>query len=245
MLSTMVSTTLQPRYIRYIKLSIIGFSILFVILLLTYNHEATNGRLQQVAPRWLTSYNSYNDTIAINITDYNILKNQLYNLQQQIQQLHDSDKQHKQLLQDAKDLLLSSQQHHNNTDQQLQHNIDDAIQRIHDCGIYDNTVSELLKERSYPYLFNAIFVVSLRDNRWDRFIEQLYDWPQLYDMTYHITATDGSSIDVQQWINEGKLRNDFLSLSREIKPGEYIRQMARGELGCADTHFRAWYVYKH
>ena len=198
-------------------------------------------------------------TQSSNNTQYHELQTQVLQLQSELQRLHELDRSHKELLESAKQLLIDSNKQYDNTintlklqydelnKQVVQHNdyirntpSSDNTQRIIDISNKLSVHNDLLIEKSYPYFFNALFVVSLRAGRWDKFVPQFNDWPELYDIMYHLESTNGADINITDWQLQGKLTPEFHTLSREIVQGQYIRQMARGELGCAESHIRAW-----
>jgi glycosyl transferase family 25 len=72
-----------------------------------------------------------------------------------------------------------------------------------------------------------VFVITMRPPFWSRLQRQLAD---LGTRAERVDGTDGNTIDVAQWIAEGRCQ----------PAADGDRALTRGELGCSDSHRRVW-----
>jgi glycosyl transferase family 25 len=80
------------------------------------------------------------------------------------------------------------------------------------------------RDPAWPCL---VFVITMRPPFWSRLQRQLADWGTVAE---RVDATDGNTIDVAQWIADGRYR----------PAADGDRALTRGELGCSDSHRRVW-----
>ena len=76
-----------------------------------------------------------------------------------------------------------------------------------------------------PIPHTPAYVISIRSDRRQRFIERVQTWKRSMVL---VEGTIGHNIDRSAWIHNGKI------------PVAEQDKLTRGRLGCYDSHMRAW-----
>ncbi len=88
------------------------------------------------------------------------------------------------------------------------------------------TISDDVLELKWPTELNPMFVLSLRPERYEAFLDRMKHWRNKVEL---FPATDGRKINLDYWRRQGRLNSD----------------RNNGEVGCYESHCRMWKKIVH